>query len=637
MKQFFARFMNLGLAVKFGITLAVCMALIGAIAVSSLNKINASTQRAETLKYEMAEVSRLVGEAKEHSDAMDTYLLQYLLLKDPKSVEIKEEHDDAFVKVIGEATTLLKALPRTTGLITQFEELEAYDDKECNDRENAMAKMAASGDFEGAKKIYVDEFKQARAGINERVAKLIETTQEYVKSESKRMGSERSELTGFSVAAMVASSVLLLSFGIWLSRLSTKPVKEVSQALELWSQGDVSAEIASSSEDEMGQMAATFNRAKSKMADAIHSAGLQSKQLSLKLTDLMGAVGSTVEGGTTTYQGLSDVVESAKEGDAAAGRASDAVSSLARMVSEMATASQQSAEATERSASRATDLVEASKELQESISTVEESAGEANSLGAQAGTTLKQAQAALNDISNKSEEAVGQVKDLRVTSESIGAIVETISGIAEQTNLLALNASIEAARAGEHGRGFAVVAEEVRKLAEQSAQSATEIHELIQQVRKQTESVMTAIQSASTSVNDGVERSNEAFVSVDSLIEFIESIQKSAEVAKKLVDRNMASIEETGDDFARLAAIAEEAYATAQEMSVNADDVQRNVEAVAQIVSDNARTADSILLVVEKQSQQLEDMRTEFIAMQQNTDEVVNDLSQFVNLDRKVA
>lgn len=191
------------------------------------------------------------------------------------------------------------------------------------------------------------------------------------------------------------------------------------------------------------------------------------------------------------------------------------------------------------------------------------------------------------------------ITQLSEKSSQIEGISTLITSISDQTNLLALNAAIESARAGEYGNGFAVVADEVRKLAVESSQAASEIHELIMDVKEEIALVLTSMERTYNSVLDGENLTKGASSSFKTILEAVENASEqtketltiSNNVGKRSQDI-IGSFESISHHYENLNANAEEVAAMTEEQTANVEEMSSQATELAQIATNLSEEVD---------------------------------------------
>ncbi|RIJ30040.1 methyl-accepting chemotaxis protein [Henriciella mobilis] len=250
---------------------------------------------------------------------------------------------------------------------------------------------------------------------------------------------------------------------------------------------------------------------------------------------------------------------------------------------EISSASDDLAQRTEHHAG---DMARIAEAINEISSTLSETAGSA----AEADRNVAEAMAETQDGGAVVKQAVHAMTSIEESTEKIEQIIAVIDGIAFQTNLLALNAGVEAARAGDAGSGFAVVANEVRALAQRSADAAKDIKGLIQTSSNQVANGADMVRKTGAAF----ERINERISSVSALVEQISTKAEQQSHNLKETNRSMSNVEMVTQNNA---AMVEESTAAARNLASSADSLAqlvsqfslREQSSVSAIHSINAR------------------------------------------------
>ncbi|KMT23229.1 HAMP domain-containing methyl-accepting chemotaxis protein [Clostridium cylindrosporum] len=206
----------------------------------------------------------------------------------------------------------------------------------------------------------------------------------------------------------------------------------------------------------------------------------------------------------------------------------------------------------------------------------------------------------IGEIKNVTQQMAYVINKLRKESNKIGEIIEVIKNISRQTNLLALNAAIEAARAGEHGKGFSIVAEEVRKLAEESSNSAEEITVLIESIQNETKTVVEVMSKGAMEVENGVKAvddTSKAFKTISSEIHrVVEQVSNVAMISQEILKDS----EKVVDSIESVNIIAENSAAATEEVSASAQEQNSSIESLVYEAHTLAELGGELQILVSK-------------------------------------
>lgn len=255
----------------------------------------------------------------------------------------------------------------------------------------------------------------------------------------------------------------------------------------------------------------------------------------------------------------------------------DHTDNLARASRELSSASNKSAASTESQSDEAASVAAAVEQMATSLQIVSDNAEEANQVSHQTGElsakgslVINEATAEIGKIADSVRQASTLIRELGQQSDNISDIVQVIKEIADQTNLLALNAAIEAARAGEQGRGFAVVADEVRKLAERTSQSTTQISDMIVAIQKSAGDAVAGMDTAEERVSDGVALANKAESAISEIRQgSAQAVRVVGEITSALREQNSTN-QSIANHVERIARKTEECSVSAKQTACEA-------------------------------------------------------------------
>lgn len=386
---------------------------------------------------------------------------------------------------------------------------------------------------------------------------------------------EATEAASSTLYTLITVLTIFLIVGVililFIVHSIVNPIKKLEVSAHKISEGNLTENITIHTNDEIGELAKSFNHMRDNLASLIHKVNANSTLVRSSAEELSAS----------THQNIA-------------------------ATQQIASAMQQVSSNTEHQTTNIEHNAHAVEEISKGTMAIADSTSEVSALSTHAMHQAEDGQqsiqgtvAQMDSIHQSVTKSDTKIKSLYDRTKEIGAILDIIGDIADQTNLLALNASIEAARAGEHGKGFAVVADEVRKLAESSQQSATKIAELITAVQQDSGEAVNIMLSTKEDVQKGITISQSTATKFEAIIASMRDIMPKVENVSATAEQISASTQELAASTLELNKHAKENACASEEVAASTEETLSSMESAESSVKQLLKMSENLQTVIQ--------------------------------------